>query len=58
MITSPLCLWDCDRYSDCSTVVIVSAQDALDEVKSTPIRIAAMSGSIDSFSWGPARMDL
>ena len=51
MITTPLCLWDCDRYSDCSTVVIVSAQDALDEVKSTPIRIAAMSGSIDSFSW-------
>jgi acetyl-CoA acetyltransferase len=51
MITTPLCLWDCDRYSDCSTVVIVSAQDALDEVKTTPIRIAAMSGSIDSFSW-------
>jgi acetyl-CoA acetyltransferase len=51
MITTPLCLWDCDRYSDCSTVVIVSASDALDEVKSTPVRIAAMSGSIDSFSW-------
>lgn len=51
MITTPLCLWDCDRYSDCSTVVIVSASDALDEVKTTPVRIAAMSGSIDSFSW-------
>lgn len=51
MITTPLCLYDCDRYSDCSTVVIVSAQDALDEVKTTPVRIAAMSGSIDSFSW-------
>lgn len=51
MITTPLCLWDCDRFSDCSTVVIVSAQDALDEVKTTPIRIAAMAGSIDNFSW-------
>ena len=51
MITTPLCLWDCDRYSDCSTVLIVSAQDALDEIKTTPIRIAAMSGSIDNFSW-------
>lgn len=51
MITTPLCLWDCDRFSDCSTVVIVSASDALDEVKTTPIRIAAMAGSIDNFSW-------
>ena len=51
MITTPLCLWDCDRYSDCSTVVIVSAGDALDEVKCTPIRIAAMAGSVDRWSW-------
>jgi len=51
MITSPFCLYDCDRYSDCSTVIIVSAGDALDEVKCTPIRIAAMSGSVDRWSW-------
>ncbi|SFF77706.1 Acetyl-CoA acetyltransferase [Novosphingobium sp. CF614] len=51
MISSPLCLYDCDRFSDCSTVVIVSAGDALDEVKCTPIRIAAMSGSVDRPSW-------
>jgi acetyl-CoA acetyltransferase len=51
MITSPFCLYDCDRYSDCSTVVIVSAGDALDEVKCTPIRIAAMAGSVDRWSW-------
>ncbi len=51
LITTPLCLWDCDRFSDCSTVVIVSAGDALDEVKTTPIRVAALSGSIDNFSW-------
>ena len=31
MITTPLCLYDCDRFSDASTVIIVSAGDALDE---------------------------
>jgi len=51
MITTPFCLWDCDRYSDCSTVVIVSAGDALDEVTCPPVRIAAMSGSVDRWSW-------
>ncbi|MEY2943513.1 MAG: hypothetical protein RLY97_1527, partial [Pseudomonadota bacterium] len=29
MITSPFCLYDCDRFTDCSTVVIVSAGDAI-----------------------------
>ncbi|MEZ5742620.1 MAG: thiolase family protein [Sphingomonadaceae bacterium] len=51
MISSPFCLYDCDRYSDCSTVIIVSAGDALDEVKCTPVRVAAMSGSVDRWSW-------
>lgn len=51
MITTPFCLWDCDRYSDCSTVIIVSAGDALDEVSAPPVRIAAMSGSVDRWSW-------
>lgn len=51
MITTPLCLYDCDRFTDAATVVIVSAGDALDEVKTTPVRIAAMSGSVDRYSW-------
>lgn len=51
MITSPFCLHDCDRFTDCSTVIIVSAGDALDEVKSTPVRIAASAGSVDRWSW-------
>lgn len=51
MISSPFCLYDCDRFTDCSTVVIVSAGDALDEVKCEPVRIAAMAGSVDRFSW-------
>jgi acetyl-CoA acetyltransferase len=56
MISSPLCLYDCDRFSDCSTVIIVSAGDALDEVKCTPIRIAAMAGAVDRPSWDQVDM--
>lgn len=51
LISTPLCLYDCDRFTDCSTVVIVSAGDALDEVTCEPIRIAAMAGSVDRVSW-------
>ncbi|MEY4161139.1 MAG: hypothetical protein RLZZ136_1760, partial [Pseudomonadota bacterium] len=53
-ITSPFCLYDCDRFTDCSTVIIVSAGDALDEVTSTPIRIAASAGSVERWSWDQA----
>ena len=52
MITSPFCLYDCDRFTDAATVVIVSAGDALDEVSCTPVRIAAMAGSVDRYSAG------
>jgi acetyl-CoA acetyltransferase len=55
MISSPLCLYDCDRYTDASTVLIVSAGDALDEVTCQPIRIAAMAGSVDRHSWDQAQ---
>lgn len=51
LISTPLCLYDCDRFSDASTVIIVSAGDALDEVKATPVRIAAASGSVNRYSW-------
>jgi acetyl-CoA acetyltransferase len=51
MISTPLCLYDCDRFTDCSTVIIVSAGDALDEVSAQPVRIAAMSGSVNRYSW-------
>lgn len=54
MISTPLCLYDCDRYSDASTVLIVSAGDALDEVKCTPVRIAAMAGAVERHSWDQA----
>jgi acetyl-CoA acetyltransferase len=51
LISTPLCLYDCDRFSDAATVVIVSAGDALDEVSADPIRIAAVAGSVDRYSW-------
>ncbi len=54
LITTPFCLYDCDRFTDCSTVVIVSAGDALDEVTATPIRIAASAGSVERYSWDQA----
>jgi acetyl-CoA acetyltransferase len=54
MISSPLCLYDCDRYTDASTVIIVSAAEALDEVKCTPIRLAAQAGTIERHSWDQA----
>ncbi len=54
MVSSPLCLFDCDRYTDASTVLIVSAGDAVNEVNCTPIRIAAMAGSVERHSWDQA----
>jgi len=54
MVSTPLCLFDCDRFTDASTVVIVSAQDALDEVSCTPIRIASTAGTIERYSWDQA----
>lgn len=54
LVAEPLCLLDCDRYTDASTVLIVSAGEAIDEVSCTPIRIAAMAGSVDRHSWDQA----
>lgn len=54
MVSTPLCLYDCDRFTDASTVLIVSAGSALDEVRCTPIRIAAMAGTVERHSWDQA----
>jgi acetyl-CoA acetyltransferase len=54
MISTPLCLYDCDRFTDASTVLIVSAGSATDEVSCTPIRIAAMAGTVARHSWDQA----
>jgi acetyl-CoA acetyltransferase len=54
MISTPLCLYDCDRFTDASTVLIVSAGSAIDEVSCKPIRIAAMAGTVERLSWDQA----
>lgn len=54
MVSTPLCLYDCDRFTDASTVLIVSAGDAVDEVTCTPIRIAAFAGTVERHSWDQA----
>jgi acetyl-CoA acetyltransferase len=54
LISTPFCLYDCDRFTDASTVVIVSAGDALDEVTGVPVRIAASAGSVERYSWDQA----
>lgn len=51
MISEPLCLYDCDRFTDASTVLIVSAGDALGDVKCQPVRIAASAHAADRYSW-------
>ncbi len=54
MISEPFCLYDCDRFTDASTVLIVSAGDALDEISSTPVRISACAGAVERHSWDQA----
>jgi acetyl-CoA acetyltransferase len=51
MISTPLCLYDCDRFTDAATVLIVSAGDTLDEIKARPVRIAAMAGTVERPNW-------
>jgi acetyl-CoA acetyltransferase len=50
MITEPLCLYDCDVPIDFGTAVIISRSDTVDEVRRTPLRVAAMSASCKSRS--------
>ncbi len=54
LISSPLCIYDCDRFTDGSTVLIVSAGEALGEVTCRPIRVAAMASGADPLSWDQA----
>lgn len=46
MISTPLCLYDCDVPIDGSIAVIVSHRDAARDLKSTPIRVEAISGCL------------
>ncbi|MES2320743.1 MAG: thiolase family protein [Pseudomonadota bacterium] len=46
MISTPLCLYDCDVPVDGSIAIIISHKDTARDLKSTPIRVEAMSGAL------------
>jgi acetyl-CoA acetyltransferase len=46
MISSPLCLFDCDVPVDCSTAFVISSLDAARDCRRLPIRFEAVSGAI------------
>jgi acetyl-CoA acetyltransferase len=46
MISSPICLYDCDVPADGSTAIVVSAADTADDLRA-PVRIDCMAGVID-----------
>jgi acetyl-CoA acetyltransferase len=46
MISTPICLYDCDVPVDGATAIVVSAVETADDLRS-PVRIEAMAGVID-----------
>jgi acetyl-CoA acetyltransferase len=46
MISSPICLYDCDVPVDGATAIVVSAKETAPDLRS-PVRIEAMAGVID-----------
>lgn len=46
MISTPLCLFDCDVPVDGSIAIIVSHKDTVPDLKSTPIHVEAISGAL------------
>ena len=53
MISTPLCLFDCDVPVDGSTALILSSAEAARDLGSTPVRIESLGGSIH----GPGSWD-
>lgn len=46
MITTPLCLYDCDAPADGSTAVIVSAADTISDLARPPVRVEAVGTAL------------
>jgi acetyl-CoA acetyltransferase len=46
MVSSPLCLYDCDVPADGSTAVVVSAADTAPDLRRPPLRVRAMGSAI------------
>jgi acetyl-CoA acetyltransferase len=58
MISSPLCLYDCDVPIDGSTVIIVSHRDTVPDLKSRPVRIESICGPLHGKSTWDQQPDL
>jgi acetyl-CoA acetyltransferase len=46
MISTPLCLYDCDVPADGSTAVIVSAADTAPDLRRSPVRVEAVGSAL------------
>jgi acetyl-CoA acetyltransferase len=52
MISSPLCLFDCDVHCDASTAIILSRRDVARDTQQTPITIEAIGSALHQpWSW-------
>lgn len=52
MISTPLCLFDCDAPADGSTAVVVSAADTAPDLRRPPVRVEAVGTALhDRPSW-------
>ena len=51
MLSTPLTLLDCDPLTDCSTAYILSSAEAAADLKSKPIAIEALAGSLHDYGY-------
>jgi len=58
MISTPLCLFDCDVPVDCSTAVILSHGDTARDLRQPPIRIEAVGSALRGRDSWDQRADL
>ena len=57
MISTPLCLFDCDAPTDASTAFVLSNAEAAPDLRSTPIRIEAVGTALHgAASWDQVDM--
>ena len=57
MVSTPLCLLDCDAPTDASTVIILSSAEAAADLRKPTVRIEAVGGGIRGRSaWDQAEM--
>jgi acetyl-CoA acetyltransferase len=47
MLSTPMCLLDCDPLTDASTAFILSSSETKRDLRTTPVKIEAISGSLN-----------